>query len=177
MKNLFVFLVLSCSLFAYTLPEGAKEIKDDNNLHIYFTNDFYTFEIIQTNQYEQQAFFMTIISPFTDNYSMNDICIESGYYKEFDRYTSFYYISNLERIGVVQTNNNLVRYKFKSTYTNYFKINQLYNQSKESITNNDIRLSFDVSYENKTDTIIAIDGLQFVKDLYKMLSLIYKDIS
>ena len=176
MKKIFIlFFILSYSLFSYTLPEGAKEIKDDNNLHIYFTNDFYTFEIIQTNQYEQQAFFMTIISPFTDNYSMNDICIESGHYiKEFDTYTSYFFISNLERIGVVQTNNNLVRYKFKSTYTNYFKINQLYNQSKESTTNNNIRLSFAVSYENKTDTIIAIDGLQFLKDLYKMLSLFCK---
>ena len=62
MKNIIIlFFILSYSIFGYSLPEGAKEIKDNYALHIELSRKgSHRIEILQIQKHKVPVFYVTI---------------------------------------------------------------------------------------------------------------------
>lgn len=180
MKKIFVlFFILSYSLFSYTLPEGAEEIKDDNYLHIeMYEPEFYTISIVKVREDTLPRFMFVIKTPPTSIFTLNELIIiaESNLEQKDYIYGSGY----LENVDYKDAGSDKINLYLVADYKvegaiNLFNFLKNHTLNNEKITITFISHSFEEYEEPIPNQELAQDGSKFAKDLLTMLTF-YKEL-
>ena len=171
MKNIFIFLVLSCSLFAYTLPEGAKEIDDPNFMNIQMLKDTYRINIIQGKKdYIPYLRIIVLSNPINE------------YLDTFNLIIGDYMWSYSSDVKILNAPNNQGIYDhfiIKMPISTLFDLYGTLKYVMEYPNDNKSVITFTYSEQEYEGRIpnpdMSQDAEQLIKDLYSMI-LLYKEI-
>lgn len=170
MKNIIIlFFILSYSIFGYSLPEGAKEIKDNYALHIELSRKgSHRIEILQIQKHKVPVFYVTIKTAPIPDENLDAFILMIGDYL-------YGYPAEILNIP----NEDGLFDNFVLTYEPSGAID-FYTFMKYKVQNfNKATIGF--SYESQKynsrgpDLKISQDGTKLINDMLKMLE-VYKDI-